>query len=132
MKKLLLLSILLLFISCKKNEFENLLTGENKKWCYVNSNKFDKNAKPIYYMKFNKNGKSENRMIRNSERAFEFEKLENNCNWRYYENDSVFEVCGFKFTEYLHYYSHYRIGAFFLGILLVIPLFRKTCIELER
>lgn len=97
MKKLLLLSILLLFISCKKNEFENLLTGENKKWCYVNSNKFDKNAKPIYYMKFNKNGKSENRMIRNSERAFEFEKLENNCNWRYYENDSVFEVCGFKF-----------------------------------
>ena len=97
MKKLLLLSILLLFISCKKNEFENLLTGENKKWCYVNSNIFDKNAKPIYYMKFNKNGKSENRMIRNSERAFEFEKLENNCNWRYYENDSVFEVCGFKF-----------------------------------
>jgi hypothetical protein len=97
MKKLLLLSILLLFISCKKNEFENLLTGENKKWCYVNSNKFDKNAKPIYFMKFNKNGKSENRMIRNSERAFEFEKLENNCNWRYYENDSVFEVCGFKF-----------------------------------
>ena len=97
MKKLLLLLILLLFISCKKNEFENLLTGENKKWCYVNSNKFDKNAKRIYYMKFNTNGKSENRMIRNSERAFEFEKLENSCNWRYYENDSVLEVCGSKF-----------------------------------
>ena len=101
-KKIFFLSIIITFSSCEKSEFENLLSNPDKKWCYINNNKYDKNSIINWYMKFYTNGDFENLSVTNNQKLILLDGQYKDCFWKYSKNDSILELCDsqYKILKY--------------------------------
>lgn len=63
-----LLIALFILSSCKRDDLENSLMDSQKRWLYVNTEKFPKNSKVDLYNKFYVDGKYETHILSNDKK----------------------------------------------------------------